>query len=122
MSNGFEFEYVSSSVSVLNGDGIVIHVVNDSANGEETQAHHLRKHRGRRHHGGRQWRRLRYSNLAVGPGLHGLQLRRVLGQNSNVLREPDSESIVRAGRQRDTGSGRHISTRRLCRLQASGRS
>jgi hypothetical protein len=38
MPDGFEFEYVSSSVSVLDGDGIVIHVVNDSANGEETQA------------------------------------------------------------------------------------
>jgi hypothetical protein len=38
MPNGFEFEYVSSSVSVLNGDGIVVHVVNDSANNEETQA------------------------------------------------------------------------------------
>jgi hypothetical protein len=27
----FKFEYVTSAVSVLKGDGVVVHVVNDSA-------------------------------------------------------------------------------------------
>ena len=33
----FQFEYVSSTVSLLNGDGIVVSVVNDSGASENTQ-------------------------------------------------------------------------------------
>jgi hypothetical protein len=36
-SAGFKFEYVTSAVSCLNGDGIVVHVVNDS--GADENAH-----------------------------------------------------------------------------------
>jgi hypothetical protein len=38
MAQAFEFEYVTSTVSVLKGDGIVVHVVNDSAAEGEAQA------------------------------------------------------------------------------------
>jgi hypothetical protein len=34
---GFQFEYVTSGVSLFNGDGIVVHVVNDSGANESTQ-------------------------------------------------------------------------------------
>ena len=34
----FKFEYVTSTVSVLNSDGIVVHVVNDSSTAQSTQA------------------------------------------------------------------------------------
>jgi hypothetical protein len=37
-SNVFRFEYVTSTVSLLDGDGIVVHVVNDSGANEDTQA------------------------------------------------------------------------------------
>ena len=38
MAPEFELEYVTSAVSLMNGDGIVIHVVNDSDNSHQTQA------------------------------------------------------------------------------------
>jgi hypothetical protein len=34
---GFRFEYLTSGVSLFNGDGIVVHVVNDSGANESTQ-------------------------------------------------------------------------------------
>jgi hypothetical protein len=37
MGSAFELEYVTSAVSVLSGDGIVVHVVNDSGVGENTR-------------------------------------------------------------------------------------
>lgn len=36
-SNAPKFEYVTSTVSMLQADGIVIHVVNDSATGQSTR-------------------------------------------------------------------------------------
>jgi hypothetical protein len=33
----FQFEYVTSAVSLLNGDGIVVHVINDSNIAEDVQ-------------------------------------------------------------------------------------
>jgi hypothetical protein len=36
-SNAPKFEYVTSTVSMLQADGIVVHVVNDSATGESTR-------------------------------------------------------------------------------------
>ena len=35
---GFKYEYVTSAVSVQKGDGIVVHVVNDSGIAENTHA------------------------------------------------------------------------------------
>ncbi|HET9079559.1 MAG TPA: hypothetical protein VFO01_03460 [Trebonia sp.] len=37
MAQGFEFENISSTVSMLDGDGIVVHVVNDSTAEGEAQ-------------------------------------------------------------------------------------
>ncbi|HEY2351793.1 MAG TPA: hypothetical protein VGH83_04740 [Candidatus Acidoferrum sp.] len=36
-SRALKFEYVTSTVSMLKGDGIVVHVVNDSATGESAR-------------------------------------------------------------------------------------
>ena len=37
MAQQFEFEYVTSAVSLRDGDGIVVHIVNDSAVDEDAQ-------------------------------------------------------------------------------------
>ena len=45
--HSFSYEYVTSAVNLLNGDGIGIHVVNDSS-AEQNTGHYLQQHWRRR--------------------------------------------------------------------------